>query len=83
MDGRPNVFEARGEGPKIQEACHSFLKIKTIYQQKTKDRFSENYCEILKIGTWSMSYLLPHREDIIPRWSHLLTTLPSRGSKGP
>ena len=49
MDGRPNVFEARGEGPKIQEACHSFLK--NIYLQKTKDKFSGSYYERLKTGT--------------------------------
>ena len=28
-----------------------------------------------KTGTWSTSSLIPHREDIIPRWSQLLTPL--------
>ena len=36
-----------------------------------------------KTGTWSMSSLIPHREDIIPGWSQLLTPLFSRGAKRP
>ena len=46
MKGRPNVFEARGEGPNIQEACFPFLKTKNKYiYKKTKDKFSGSYCE--------------------------------------
>ena len=84
MDGRLNVFEAHGEGPKIQEACYSFQKQKKIiYRQKTKDKFSGSYCDKLKSGTWSTSSLIPHREDIIPIWSQLLTSLFSRGTRKP
>ena len=36
MDGKPNVFEARSEGPKIQEAYHSFLKNKNNIFAKNK-----------------------------------------------
>ena len=49
MNGKPNVFEARSEGPKVQEACSPFLKTKKIiYLQKTKDEFSASYCEKIK-----------------------------------
>ena len=34
-----------------------------------------------EIGTWSTSSLIPCREDIIPRWSQLLTTLLGKGPK--
>ena len=70
IDGKLNVFEARSESPKIQEACHSFLL--NISTRKTI--FSEAIMKRLKTGTWSMSCLIPRREDIIPRWSQLLTT---------
>ena len=54
-----------------------FLKIhKNDISMKSKRWKSEE-------GTWSMSSLIPHREDIIPRWSQLLTTLFSRGMENP
>ena len=34
-----------------------------------------------KTGTWSTSSLIPRREDIIPRWSQLLTPLFSKEKK--
>ena len=58
-----------------------FSKQKIIYLQKTKDEFSGSYCEKSKTGTWSTSSLIPRREDIIPRWSQLLTPLFSREKK--
>ena len=45
MNGKPNVFEARGEGPKVWEACFSFLKTKNNISTKNKDEFSASYCE--------------------------------------
>ena len=81
MNGNPNVFEARNEGPKVQEVFFPFSKQKIIYLQKTKDEFSASYCEKSNTGTWSTSSLIPHKEDIIPRWSQLLTSLFSRGKK--
>ena len=82
MNGRPNVFEARSEGPKIQEACFSFLKTKNnISTKKQKRSFLEVIVRNKKTGTWSTSSLIPRREDIIPRWSQLLTPLFSREKK--
>ena len=52
-----------------------------IYLQKAKDEFSRSYYEKSKEGTWSTSSLIPHREDIIPRWSQLLTPLFIKGMK--
>ena len=46
-----------------------------IYLQKTKDVFLRVIMRNQKIGTWSTSSLIPRREDIIPRWSQLLTPL--------
>ena len=40
-NGRPKVFEARGEGPKIQEAYHSFLNIYIYTYEKQKISFLE------------------------------------------
>ena len=34
-----------------------------------------------KVGTWSTSSLIPRREDIIPRWSQLLTPLFDQGER--
>ena len=54
-----------------------FLKkyIKMIYAQKMKNGFFGNYYAKWKVGTWSTSSLIPRREDIIPRWSQLLTPI--------
>ena len=46
-----------------------------IYLQKTKDGFLRVIMQNQKAGTWSTSSLIPRREDIIPRWSQLLTPL--------
>ena len=46
-----------------------------IYLQKTKDGFLRVIMQNKKTGTWSTSYLIPRREDIIPEWSQLLTPL--------
>ena len=54
-----------------------------IYLQKAKDEFPTSYYEKLEEGTWSMSSLIPRREDIIPRWSQLLTPLFSRAAREP
>ena len=76
MNGKPSAFEARSESPKIQEAYHSFSKkYKNDIFTKAKDEFFRSYYEKSKEGTWSTSSLIPHREDIIPRWSQLLTHL--------
>ena len=77
-DGETNVFEARSESPKIQEACHSFLL--NISTRKTY--FSEVIMKRLRTGTWSTSSLISHREGIIPRWSQLLTTSKWQGVEG-
>ena len=59
-----------------------FLKyIKMIYLQKTKDGFLRVIMQSQKTGTWSTSSLIPRREDIIPRWSQLLTPLFIKGMK--
>ena len=57
-----------------------FLKIyKNDIVTKTKDEFLGVFVQnkikikIKKTGTWSTSSLIPRREDIIPRWSQLLT----------
>ena len=46
-------------------------------------KFYGRYCEKKKqkTGSWSTSSLIPRREDIIPRWSQLLTPLFSREKK--
>ena len=69
MNGKPNVFEARSEGPKVQEACSPFLKTKNNISTKKKMSFLEVIVKNKKTGTWSTSSLIPRREDIIPRWS--------------
>ena len=45
--------------------------------------FLEDITQNQKTGTWSTSSLIPRREDIIPRWSQLLTPLFSKGIKKP
>ena len=40
--------------------------------KKRKMGFLEVIMQSEKVGTWSMSSLIPRREDIIPRWSQLL-----------
>ena len=50
-----------------------------IYLQKTKDGFLGVIMQNQKTGTWSTSYLIPRGEDIIPRWSQLLTPLFIKG----
>ena len=48
-----------------------FLKIykNDISMKSKKKEFCRSYYEKSKEGTWSTSSLIPHREDIIPRWS--------------
>ena len=41
--------------------------------KKRKMGFLEIIMRSEKVGTWSTSSLIPRREDIIPRWSQLLT----------
>ena len=45
MKGKPNVFEAHSEGPKVRRHDFPFSKQKIIYLRKTKDEFSGSYCE--------------------------------------
>ena len=59
-----------------------FLKIyKNDIFTKTKDGFLGVIMQNQKTGTWSMSSLIPRGEDIIPRWSQLLTPLFIKGVK--
>ena len=83
MNGKSSVFEAHSEGPKIQEAYRSFSKkyIKMIYLQKPKDGFLGVIMQNQKTGTWSTSSLIPCWEDIIPRWSEMLTPLFIKGDE--
>ena len=59
-----------------------FLKIyKNDIFTKTKDGFLGVIMQNKKTSTWSTSSLIPRREDIIPRWSQLLTPLFIKGDK--
>ena len=75
-------LELAVKAPKIQRAYPPFFPqkyIKMIYVQKTKMGFLGISMQSQKAGTWSMSSLIPRREDIIPRWSQLLTPLFDQG----
>ena len=61
-----------------------FLKIyKNDIFTKTKDGFLGVIMQNQKTGTWSTSSLIPRREDIIPRWSQLLTPVFSKAEIRP
>ena len=55
MNAKLNVFEARSEGPKVQEACFPFLKTKNnISIKKQKMIFLEVIVKNKK--TWHLVY---------------------------
>ena len=76
------MFGDCSESPKNSEGVPPFFPqkyIKMIYVQKTKMGFLGISMQIQKAGTWYTSSLIPRREDIIPRWSQLLTPLFDQG----
>ena len=57
-----------------------FLKISKsdIFTKDKRRVFGSKHVKS-KTGTWSTSSLIPRREDIIPRWSQLLTPVFNKG----
>ena len=70
----PRYLELAVKAPRFRRLIIPFLRIyKNDIFTKTKDGFLGVIMQSQKAGTWSTSSLIPRREDIIPRWSQLLT----------